>query len=79
MTTGSKTNNQSTRNDSEDSKKSSTNQQGHSQSNKGFASMNPEKQREIASEGGKASHKNDGSSKSSTHSSGSDSRGSSRK
>jgi hypothetical protein len=28
-------------------------------SNRGFAAMDPEKQRQIASEGGKASHKND--------------------
>jgi general stress protein YciG len=32
------------------------NQGGKGNSNRGFASMDPEKQREIASEGGKASH-----------------------
>ena len=32
-------------------------QQGSGTSNRGFASMDPERQREIASEGGKAAHK----------------------
>jgi general stress protein YciG len=32
------------------------NQGGGSNSNRGFASMDPQKQREIASEGGKAAH-----------------------
>jgi general stress protein YciG len=32
------------------------NNQGGGNSNRGFASMDPEKQREIASEGGKAAH-----------------------
>lgn len=32
---------------------------GSSTSNRGFASMDAEKQREIASKGGKNSHKND--------------------
>ena len=34
----------------------SNNEQGGNNSNRGFASMDPEKQREIASEGGKAAH-----------------------
>lgn len=32
------------------------NKGGHEKSERGFAAMDPEKQREIASEGGKASH-----------------------
>lgn len=35
---------------------SSDQNQESNQSNKGFASMDPEKQREIASQGGKAAH-----------------------
>jgi general stress protein YciG len=38
------------------SSQSSDQKQESSQSNKGFASMDPEKQREIASQGGKAAH-----------------------
>jgi hypothetical protein len=36
--------------------KSSKQAEHSSQANKGFASMDPEKQREIASKGGKAAH-----------------------
>lgn len=33
------------------------NQEGRQRSSRGFASMDPQKQREIASEGGRAAHK----------------------
>jgi hypothetical protein len=40
----------------QDSKSSKGNKQSGDTSNRGFASMDPQKQREIASEGGKAAH-----------------------
>jgi hypothetical protein len=42
--------------DSKSSKSSKGNKQSGDTSNRGFASMDPQKQREIASEGGKAAH-----------------------
>jgi general stress protein YciG len=39
-----------------DTESKQTQQSSHAHSNQGFASMDPEKQREIASQGGKAAH-----------------------